>query len=208
MQHIIGSPLKRQTGVVMIVTLISLVLLLLASVALVRSTDTNLLIAGSMSFKRDVLNQAERAIPQIKTAFETGALALGSAREVDVKTANYFATIQASNASGIPKQLLDTVAFDGDFASNNIVDKTAQVTIRYLIDRMSLVTGPCDPTKCTLSASTSEVGGDAFNATAGGGGGAGSYSRAKGQDIPVYRITIRATGPRNAEAFVQYTFSI
>ena len=74
----------KQSGFVMIVTLLALVIMLLASVALIRSTDTNLVIAGNMAFKRDLINQAERAIPVIQTTFLSGALQNAVQRNINV----------------------------------------------------------------------------------------------------------------------------
>ena len=84
-----------QNGFVMIITLLALVIMMLASVALIRSTDTNLLIAGNMAFKRDLINQAERAIPVIQTAFLSGSLQNTAQRNIDTLGSNYYATVQA-----------------------------------------------------------------------------------------------------------------
>lgn len=190
-----------QRGVVLPITLISLMIMLIASVALIRSTDNSLLVAGHISFKRDIINQAERAIPSIKNKFtlETGALNSVSNREKDALTSNYYASIQASNTNGIPTVLLNTTTFDGLFSSNNIVDSTAGITIRYLIDRMCIKTGKVDIANCATVSSTTDVGGDAMHS--------GNEGKASGVDVPVYRISIRVTGPRNTEAFIQSTFS-
>jgi len=184
-------PLKQQAGIVMLVTLICLVILMLASVALVRSTDTNLVIAGNMAFKRDVVNQAERAIPTIKTLFTGGALFDATVRQNDLVSNNYYASIQTNNSKGIPNVLMAVT--DGN--ANNILDTNAQIIVRYVIDRMCLSTGPVSPTSCSLSKSTTNP------------GGGGNNPPVPGPDVPVYRISIRATGPSNTEAFVQSTFS-
>ncbi len=190
---------KRQQGVILPITLIALLVLMIASVALIRSTETNLLIAGNLGFKRDLINQAERTAPTIKTLFETGALQDQALRLDDALDQNYLASMQASNQSGIPNTLLDVAGFDSQYSSNNIVDTDAQVTIRYLIDRMCLSTGAVTVTKCVTSASGSDTGGDAMNLSGSG--------KATGNDLPVYRLSIRITGPRNTEAFLQSTFS-
>jgi type IV pilus assembly protein PilX len=188
-----------QQGVVLPITLIALLILLIASVALIRSTETNLMISGNMAFRRDLVNQAERALPKVETIFESGALSNFQTREADVKTSNYFSTRQASNASGIPNQLLNSTTFDAQFAGNNIVDNTTQITIRYLIDRMCLEPGPVTTSNCTRTTQNTDTGGDATNL---------GLEKANGSDTPIYRLSIRATGPRNTEAFFQYTFTL
>ncbi|HSH71741.1 MAG TPA: hypothetical protein VK974_01670 [Methylophilaceae bacterium] len=188
----IGRSRQRQSGIVMIVTLIALAILLLASVALIRSTDANLLIAGHLSFKRDIVNRAERAIPIVRAAFNSGSLSTSLARQSDIPAANYYATILTSNASGIPNILLDTAVFDAALPSNNIVDTAGQTTIRYVIDRMCLATGPISSTSCSLSSSNTDPSGN-------------PDPKMIGATRSLYRISMRVTGPRNTEAFLQTT---
>jgi type IV pilus assembly protein PilX len=57
---------QKQNGVILLVTLLALVIIMLSSLALVRSTDTNMILAGNYAFKRDVVNQAERAVPGLE----------------------------------------------------------------------------------------------------------------------------------------------
>lgn len=179
-----------QNGFVMIITLLALVIMMLASVALIRSTDTNLLIAGNMAFKRDLINQAERAIPVIQTAFLSGSLQNTAQRNIDTLGSNYFATVQANNDSGIPAAALTAVG-----ATNDITDTVSGVTIRYVIDRMCVRSIEADVKNCTLGGSNGYKGSSADNE--------GRYFRF----FPIYRITLRATGPRNTEAYLQTSYS-
>jgi type IV pilus assembly protein PilX len=196
---------KHQAGIVMLITLIALVIMLLASIALIRSTDTNLLVSGHLSFKRDIVNQAERTIPVIKQLFSTttspaGVLSTAVSREQSIAASNYFATIQASNGFGIPTALLDTGSAVFTNAATTInAGGGSGVTIRYMIDRMCLTAGPANTTSCSISKSTSDpTGGKCPNGNC----------KPAGIDTPVYRISIRATGPRNTEAYIQSTFTV
>lgn len=198
LQKIKLSSARKQSGVVLFITLVALVIMLIASVALIRSTDTNLLISGSLAFKRDVVNQAERSIPQIKAQFITGGLSIISAREADSVGNNYYATIQPSNALGIPSVLLNTTTFDSAMSSNNITYPAAGVTIRYVIDRMCLAAGAISTTNCTIAAANTDPGGGQLQMP----------EKLSGTDSVIYRISIRATGPKNTEAFMQSTFTI
>lgn len=191
--HIYPNGKKGQTGIVLVVALMALVIIMLASVALIRSTNTNLLIAGNMAFKRDLINQAERVIPQIKARLISGG-ALGDdvTRQSDLTSQNYYATIQASNASGIPNVLFNVADGNG----NNITDSASGVIVRYVIDRMCLATGePLDNT-CTMGGSSTD--GPSCSAPC---------KKPGGINYPVYRITLRVTGPRNTEAYLQTTYS-
>lgn len=180
---------SHQRGLVLIVTLLALMIMLLASVALIRSTDTNLQIAGNMAFKRDAMNQAERAIPAIQTLFTTGALKDRTARESNLANKNYFATIQKSNASGIPDELFKITSSN----ANNIKDNTNKIEVRYVIDRMCLAVGEVTEQKCTLASSNVTEFQD--------------INKDEGEYFPVYRISVRAIGPKNTEAYMQATFS-
>lgn len=189
----------KQSGVVLFITLISLVIMLIASVALIRSTDTNLLISGSLAFKRDVVNQAERSMPVIRANFSSGALASSNSRRTDsLSNNNYSAVILPSSAQGIPTILLNTSNFDAAMPSNNIVYAAGSITVRYVIDRMCLASGEISPTSCTISKPGTDI----------GGGKKQIPGKLTGSDGVVYRISIRATGPKNAEAYMQSTFTI
>lgn len=185
---------SRQRGVVLFVTLIALLIIMLTSVALIRSTDANLQIAGTMAFKSDLRNQAERAIPAIQTKFQSAAGGLYSvaSRENDSAANNYYATVQASNDSGIPNVLLANAM---DTNANNIVDSASKTEIRYVIDRMCLATGSPRKGVCTMAASDAVAGCTPENCDQ------------VEKTYPVYRITLRAIGPRNTEVYLQTTFS-
>ena len=191
---------KKQAGIVMFITLISLVIMLLASIALIRSTDTNLLVSGHLSFKRDIVNQAERAMPVIKQLFAStptaGPLATTASRESDIPGNNYFSTIQASNAFGIPNALLNKTPGIYDNINATITNAASQVEIHYMIDRMCLVTGTANTTACSISSSSGSCN-DPKNPNC-----------ISGTDTPIYRISIRAIGPHNTEAYIQSTFTV
>lgn len=189
----------RQSGVVLFITLVSLVIMLIASVALIRSTDTNLLISGNLAFKRDIVNQAERSMPNIKAKFTSGALTTSASKQVDsIENDNYYATIQPSSTLGIPNVLLNTTTFDTTMPNNNITYAAGGITIRYVIDRMCLATGEISPNNCTISQAGTDL----------GGGKKQILGKLTGEDGVVYRISLRATGPKNTEAFMQTTFTI
>ncbi|MBA3588961.1 hypothetical protein [Methylibium sp.] len=211
----------RQRGAVLILSLIILVVLLGASAALVRSMDTSMFLAGNLAFKRDLMNQAERAVPVVLDALTTGALSTATARANDLKSSNYSARVLPSTDQGIPDALLLTdTAFEAlSYATggNDIAVSAQDVTIRYVIDRLSVATGE----ESTL--------GDAYVAAGNTApkGGSGSQLRrsedaaaaapvagsptspSAGAVTPqaVYRISLRVTGPRDTQAFLQTTLT-
>lgn len=189
----------RQQGVVLLVTLVALAIMLLGALALIRSTDASSLIAGNIAFQRDLTNNAERAAAAALASFDVdGALYATAAPYTSLQSANYSATILPTSAGnrGIPDALLD----DSKFAlvgssANDIVDADSKITIRYLIDRMCSQTGPVSAGGCALNTQASDKGGTGWLRKAGGG------------FQPVYRISVRVTGPRNTQAFVQTTLA-
>lgn len=205
---------KTQRGVVLLFSLITLVVLLIAAVALVRSFSNSMFTAGNIAFKRDLQNQGERVIPGILNTFTTGALSTAAARGAHLQSANYRAFTLESNAQGVPNVLLDDAAFGAVANSANdvtVTDSTGasqQVTIRYVVDRICDQLG-ADSTlgagRCMLIDTNIPQGGSSSDwqrAEISGVGGAGAVP----QQI-VYRISVRVTGPRNTQAFFQSTFS-
>ena len=196
---------QYQSGVVLLVTLIALVIIMITSIALIRSTESSSLIAGSIAFKRDMINQAERAMPAVRARFLTGALNGLAARQADLILANYSATMLATNANGIPNVLMNTTNFNATYGViNNFNDANAVITVRYVVDRMCFAVGNLSLTNCMLGDSSTDIGGS----TKGILGVGGSGSKAEGTDSAVYRISMRVSGPRNAETFLQSTFTI
>ena len=178
---------------------------MLASVTLVRSTDTNLILAGNYAFKRDVINQAERSLPTIKELFITGALKSANSRTSDKSGINYYASIQPNNAQGIPDLLLAV----SDNNPDNIINEQSGVIVRYVIDRMSLAAGaPSIENGGFVPINQIDEAGDALTRGTGNRDSGGNGTQVNGGMVSLYRISIRATGPRNTESFLQVIFKI
>lgn len=181
-------------GIALPFTLIALVVLLLAGVGLIRAMDVGLLQAGNLAFRRDLANQAERGIAKAVTLLNSGALATESAREADSLANNYSATRLATNAQGIPTLLTSDAAFTAAaFTGADITDSTTGVTVRWVIDRQCAATGSMLSTSCATALSGSDSAAD------------DRYRFVNAESLPVYRISVRATGPRNTQAFFQAT---
>jgi len=194
-----GASARKQAGVILIISLIALVILMIGGIALVRSFDTSMLLAGNTAFKRDLMNQGERGMAQAITALSAGgALASEGTRQADAPGSNYSATSLASDAHGIPQVLLsDDATFAAAYTAGDISDAASKVTIRYVIDRQCSAAGAFSADTCTnTTATASDKGGSSFLKKAGGG------------LRPVYRISVRVTGPRNTQAYLQSTVTL
>ena len=205
---------RRQRGVVLLFSLIALVIMLIATVALVRSFNSSLFGAGNIGFKRDMQNQSEAAVDKVLTAFKTGgALATSTDRATSNTLKNYSATILATNAQGIPDALQSDSTFTAiGVIGNDFKSADTSVNVRYLIDRLCAVSG--DETKDITASNSCRLAGEAIPAGT-------SLSNLKGPNQntgttnpPVlnqailYRVSIKVTGPRNTQSFFQSTFTV
>jgi hypothetical protein len=203
----------RQQGTVLLFCLIALVIMLLGSVALVRSFQSSLFTAGNIGFKRDMRNQSEMAAFVALNHFRgSGLLSSAANRAANVAAANYSAVMLPTNEQGIPTVLAAT---DATFtASNSAPDVTSpdgSVTIRYVIDRMCSAAGnetALSSVSCVLAGNTAAPGGSKLDdRNAETAGLAPGVSSAVPQNV-VYRVTMRVTGPRNTLSFFQSTLTV
>jgi hypothetical protein len=202
-----AGAVSRQRGVVMLFGLFALAIMLIAAAAMIRSYGTAMTTAGNLGFKRDLTNQAERAVGAVLASLQSGSLGAESTRQSSSTALNYSATLLPSNAQGLPNDLIADSSFSTIGASSNDITVTDQaVTMRYVVDRMCANTGAATPDHCVMADDLNPQGGNssvaniAEDASAGGSG-------ALGQRV-VYRISVRVTGPRNTQAFFQTTVTL
>lgn len=199
-----SSMRRRERGVVLLFCLVVLVVLLAGGVAVMRSMNASLATAGNLAFRRDLVNKGEQATARVLAQFRSGGVLQTPASEAaDLTSANYSASRLETNAQGIPTILLqDDTAFGAKGAvSNDIKDADESVKVRYIIDRLCNAAGlpsTLGPTGCVYAPSTTQVTG-------------GSSQRAR-DDLPppssiVYRLSIRVSGPRDTQVFLQSSFT-
>lgn len=188
---------RQQDGATLLIVLATLLILLAGGVALIRSSDANLLLAGQLATRRDMQNQGERGIAWGIAQFNTGALNSKTSRQASQFTVNYSAIRLASNAQGIPSILLsDTAYASSGMTASDIESTNTDVSIRTVIDRLCDAEGSATTDNCTMISKFC------------GGNSAGQDSAVGGGevlkcDMTVYRITVRVSGPRSAQAFYQ-----
>ncbi len=193
-----------QRGVIMILTLIALVLLLIGVAAMLRTTDNATAVIGNLAFRRDLTNRAEVAIATAKAALNSGgALFSDSARSGDAATSNYSAT-RLPNASsiGVPSVLISDKNYKSagyQCLPSSCTAGSDGVLLRWVIDRQCSGTNGTPLTfniaDCGYLGSTKDKGGtDWLNPKK-------PTVSARG----LYRISVRVTGPRNTEAYIQTT---
>lgn len=193
---------RRQSGVIMLLVLVALVALLATGIALIRSSDVGLMQAGNLAFRRDLQNQAERGIKAAIARFATGgALANEAARSSNKLNVNYSATRLATDARGIPLVLLSETLYDNAaMTAADLSDTATAVTVRTVIDRL------CAAGTVTYSSDTcTNLDPDIAKQPPSGDGHVVITPR--GVERAVYRISVRATGPRKTQVYLQSTFA-
>jgi type IV pilus assembly protein PilX len=187
---------RAQRGAVLLFAMIALVVLLIGTVALMRSMNTSLFTAGNFGFKRDLTNQGERAMSTVLDLVQTGALGSEAAREANATARNYSASILPTNGDGVPLALLSDAAFAAvGVAGNDISAADMGVTVRFVIDRLCAAAGPASPGNCAVARPPPQ----------------GCSNSDCGLEPPtqfVYRVSIRVDGPRRTQSFFQSTFTI
>lgn len=183
---------RHERGVVMLLCLVVLVILLAGGVAVIRSMNTSLFTAGNLAFRRDLVNQGEQAVSTILSQFKSGGV-LATATTTDLPSANYKATMLATNAQGVPNVLIDDSTFSsGAGTAADLTGGTPDVKIRYVVDRLCAAgTGAASSTNCIQSSAAPS------------GGTAGPIPPPTPPTATVYRVSVRVTGARNTRVFLQ-----
>ena len=205
-----GRPLGRERGVVLLFALIAVLIMMVGAVALVRSFNSSLLNTGSLAFKKDLVHRNEAATARvIAMAKDPARLANPTVSAAPFLTMNYSPQILTYNYQGIPDLLLMN---DTDFnasglanSSQDIVLADDGVRLRYVIDRQCDRAGIPSLDNC-VTGGLGIPGGSAdkpIRAEDASSGGAGALTV-----VPVYRLSIRATGPKGTLAFYQTTFTL
>ncbi|MBX3683497.1 MAG: pilus assembly protein PilX [Thauera sp.] len=198
---------RRQRGTALFVALIMLVAMSIAAVSLVRSVDTTVVITGNLAFQQTALQVADYGIEAA-----AGDLVTIRANSRDARwrrgdtcaipggsrTAfNYYPTLFERASTGSPT--IDGVTYTGGYPGVPSLDWNtvpcvtntripAGYAVQYLIDRL------CNhATNCV-----------ADNPQEGGSRRAGQ-ARFSGAPSIHYRVTVRVSGPNNAQSFVQVT---
>lgn len=181
---------QRQKGASLLFTLIALLILLAAALAVARSMQTSLSNAGNLAFRRDLINHAEQALA---TAISQEYNYQGSSA-----AQNYSASILPANNQGIPIALLTTNGYE-QVASKTLQSDDESINIRYIVERL------CEDSDKTANDQGKEKCLSMHREVKGG-----SHQQAQGATSPlqpIYRVSAKVTGPRNTEVFIQSTFT-
>jgi type IV pilus assembly protein PilX len=188
---------SRQRGVVLFISLIVLVAMTLAGIALVRSVDTSIVISGNLAFKQAATQSTDRGVREAVTWINANSG--GATLQNDQPASGYF-----SSTNAVDPDWSDMANWVNSFVvDGGAPDATGNVA-RYIIHRMCSQPNTAYNganagvnNQCALSVSTSA-------AASGGSMGVGSATFTPTPNI-YYRATVRVDGPRNTISVVQVT---
>lgn len=181
-------PLCRERGVVLVISLIILVALSLAGLALVRTTDTGNVISGNMAFRAAAVQAVDTGV---EDAFTNVAGASGYANNPETGIANKYYT-----------QINDTTGPDG--GPDGLPDVTWSAVTGTTIGEGNVVRWVAER-MCNGSTATREL----ILANCSTAPGRPNSSQKPGLQptntnfAVAYRVTIRVEGPRNTVAMGQ-----
>jgi Tfp pilus assembly protein PilX len=168
---------QRQRGATLIIVLVVLAVMLVGSLAMLRSTEVSGLVAGNVSFK-------EAATQATDIGISDAARALDLMTNTDTNVANvYYATRQPEDSDGLPTSVN---------WSSVATATVGNYSVQHVVERL------CQTTPVTDALASCMV----RDGEAPGSNKAGSATYRNPPTV-YYRITVRVTGPKSAAAFVQ-----
>ncbi len=195
---------RRQAGVVLFIALIILVAMALAGIALVRSVDTGVIVAGNIAFKQGATLAGDQGLEAARTWLINNKSTLNKDNLVGGASA-YYANWQA----GIDLTATDPSKPDFDWAGLGLEVTTdpAGNKIRYVIHRLCQDSNVSPASTTCVRVSAASGGGGAKGGEYGGrrgyeaGGESGGFNL--GSSLVYYRVTVRVDAPRNTVSYVQ-----
>lgn len=187
---------RRQRGLILFIALIVLVAMSLAGIALMRSVDTNVLIAGNLVFRQGTTSLADVGVEAARTWISSNSASLSTDQPSGFTA--YWANWQSGK-----DYIGSTTSTSDDYNWSTAQTATSPdpaYSIAYVIHRMCDAAGAPADVNC-MRATTS--GGS--SASAGGTKGTVTYGSQAlpGTSTIFYRVTVRVIGPRNTTSFVQ-----
>lgn len=196
----------KQTGVVLIITLIVLVAMTLAAIALVRSVDTTNIIAGNLAFRQSATHSADAGVddalyvllPALVTSNQLGAstcpagFGYKSFHQPNLDPPNQSWEQFWNSMGTCPKTMPQDADGNTVNAANVIVARSS--TIQYVVEAMCDQVGQAGscshpPPSIVISCSGSDLG--------------NPNSKCSAAPQHYYRVTTRVQGPRNTVSYIQ-----
>jgi Tfp pilus assembly protein PilX len=195
------APACRQHGTMLIISLIILVAMSLAGVAMMRSVDTASIVSGNIAFKQSATNAVDQGIQAAHTWLSANAgttTLYTDNNSLGVSSVGYFSSVPLNEPDW-------TSASSWSYArplNSGNPDATGN-TVSYVIHRLCPCSGVAPNATCG-SGQTNVCGSTPDDASVSGEGVEQStpnfFTRPPATH---YRVTARAVGPRNSTTIVQ-----
>lgn len=193
--------MAAQSGLALVIALIVLVAMALASIGMVRSIDSAVMVAGNLAFRQGATTAADAGVE----AARNWLLSNPGALVADQPGSGYYATSQDLldlTGNRTPGDPGDDVAWSGAGMAQPacLARDAAGNTVCYVIHRMCDAPGALDAATCSTQQTSrggSSLGGKRQMETYQ----EGSWSQVTG--MAYYRVTVRSAGPRNNISFIQ-----
>lgn len=211
-KHQFQLTLNKQSGVVLFVALIALVAMSLAAVSLIRSVDSNNMIAGNLSLKQSATSSADAGVEaaiQVLSTIRNSNLALNpinsDAHPINITDTatypGYHSNLEKNSSSTGYIDIKSAAAWNATNSQSATNSDAVDNEVRYLIQRMCR-TADLAPTNndCVYSSGVESGGGNEVplaNEVCSGDG-----CPTAGQ-APLYRITVRVKDYKDSLTYVQ-----
>lgn len=203
---------QRQSGIVMFIALIALVVLTVGGVALMRTMAPAATIAGNMAFKQAATQASDIGVELAFKYMEKTIIPAGPHND---RAGRYYATMRNTNLNGLPQINSPTVpinwdddnrlpCFDTDAKLLANCGDESTYRVQYVIDRQ------CEAMAGNQSPETDlEISQYCLLAPPGNSRNSkvSSASHFAEPRPVIYRVTINVRGPRNTSSLIQASFT-
>lgn len=203
--HFEPLPMLKQRGVALFFSLIALVVMSLAAVALIRSVDTSTMIAGNLAFKQSATASSDAGIDNA-AVWLLGVETANSAMNVLSDIGHPFNITNAAQGyysyTDPSKSLTDGTGFQWNATDSVLVGTDGSGnTLRYIIQRMCRNNNqPIQSADCLFSGEVQDKNSQSVPLPQSICKGSGCPSAGQ---TPQIRITVRSEGPKNTLSYVQ-----
>jgi Tfp pilus assembly protein PilX len=184
-------PRRSQRGYMLLLVLVALVAMMVSGIALVRSMDTNQLVAGNMAARNSTVQSSDLAVQQAVAFIQANATS--GVLFADDQANGYFATEQEPDWTASATWAVCTTTAGATACSST---DPAGNQVSWLIHRMCSIAGSPNAAGqfCSSLNGTSTTAGNSYSSDA---------TTFTGAPKNFYRVSIQVVGPRNTATLTQ-----
>jgi type IV pilus assembly protein PilX len=170
-----------------------LVAMTMAGIAMMRSVDTATLVAGNLAFQQAATKASDKGIEAAMLVIQSKST--GNTTQIDDATSGYFATLRAADSPSATTSWQSFWASNFAASANSLTVDQFGNTVYFVIHRECANAAPAGSGgQCVASPAVTASTGNAQEA---------GEVQLTGSSQVYYRITVRVTGPRRTETYVQ-----